>query len=858
MQNNRLRPEEQDLIRTADQLNSLLSNSASWAGSYLKDAQIRKFMQKILQEMQISVGRIGESANRPMALGIFGASQCGKSYLVSELVRGSDPSLSVYLNRPQQTPAPRDYLEEINPAGGRESTAIVTRFTLRPYREIPGCSAYLRLLGTTDLIKIFLNGFLFECQSDFLPSDEELQKIRSSFRSVQRKPQGDALLSEADVWDLQDYARRHFHNPFLKLLEDLNYWGILTEEIRFLPADQQIIYLSWLWGKFPKITELFRALNTALAGFGGKIVGISDEALVPRENTIIDVQRLSQLMKPGNRKCTITAENGATAQVDAAVLCAIGAELILKVHTSHDDSLLKNLDVLDFPGARARAQVFDERRIEQDHAALTEVFLRGKVAYLFDRASDDRDVTGLILCQEGGPQEAKSLPYMINKWVEWSHGKDPKARQGKKPLLFHVFTKFDNDLIRKKGEDPRVRWDSRLKTNFAEFFGRSGDWVENWDGEKPFRNCFWVRNPNVQQTVFGRDQQGKEFVRDEGQLAEIKGQYLGNPAVQKHFQNPEESWNKAATPGNAGIAFLTETLRAAVDPLTKVRQLKTNLESIFTEMKSNLQPYFIGDDVSKARTMAEERAKRRLVALQKKMQSHYSIAWILDRDRFAISDKTIGMIFDAIVNPMESLGEEGGGVAGGAPEQPVFDEDIFQVVETAPNPGEAAAKPTKKVPPRRGELFAQAVLNRWQEQLVRLSKDEEFHQQIGLDGEWLAEVSQEIIKGASRLKLEKMIADESHGVLSTPNSSRFLRKTSSRTAALLNRFVVELGQPRKEASIPSGPPTATLSPRNYPGLALYQHWATSLIQLFKDNVAEATADDEASNAALGEILKSTM
>jgi hypothetical protein len=859
MTNQPLQPEEENVVQTADRLTQVLTQSRDWATGYLKDTQIRAFMEKILQEKQIAVRRIGESARRPLALGVFGASQCGKSYLVSELVRGGEPSLAVFLGKAQQSPVARDYLEEINPAGGRESTAVVTRFTLRPYREVPGCAAFLRLFSSVDLIKIFLNGYLFECQSDFLPTAEDLQKLKFSFRGAGRSRAGEGLLSETDVWDLQDYARRHFRNQFLKALEDINYWGILSDEIRLLPFEQQLTYLEWLWGKFPRITELFRTLHKALSGLGGQVVGIYEEALIPRENSIVDVQRLNQLAAVGNRKVPVVSETGALVQMDSAVLCALTSELILKVRSTQSGALLETMDVLDFPGARARAQVFDQQRLTKDAAALTEVFLRGKVAYLFDRYSDDRDVTGLLLCQEGGPQEAKSLPYMINKWVEWSQGVDGKARQGKKTLLFHVFTKFDMDLVRKKGEDSRVRWESRLKTNFGDFFGRAGDWVENWNGTHPFQNCFWVRNPNVQQAVFGKDQAGKEFTRDEAQLAEFKGQYLSCELVKKHFANPEEAWNMAATPGNPGIPFLVERLRQAMDPLTKVGQLKANLMSMFTEVKSNLQPYHIGDDITKARTLAEERAKRRLATLGKEMAAKYSLPQILDRDRFSVAEKTIGTLFDAVVNPMleEEEDASGGGLAQST--TPVFTEDIFAVpgVTPAPAADPEAAKKTK-APVRKGEVFARSVLNRWQEQLVNLSKDTEFQQRVGLDAEWLGEVIQEIMKGAVRRQLESHIADESDAALNSPHSMKFLRKTASRVAALLNRFVLDLGQPRRDVQIPAGAPKATLSARAYPGLGIYSHWTTALIQLFKDNVAEASDDDEASNKALALILQTTL
>lgn len=853
MQQDKLHPEEQQIVRMADHVAELLTSSSSWAGNFLKDTQIRKFMDKILQEKQVTVRRIKESAQRPLALGVFGASQCGKSYLVSELVRGNEKSLSVLLNAANQNPTNRDYLEEINPAGGRESTALVTRFTTRPYRMVQGCSAYLKLLNVTDLIKIFLNGYLFECQSDFMPTADELQKLRFSFRNTSGRGNNAVLLSEADVWDLQDYARRHFHNQFLRMLEDINYWGILNEEIRFLPADQQICYLEWLWGKFPKITEIFRFLHKELGTLGGEVVGIYDDSLLPRTNSIIDVQRLSQLMKVGNRKCTVALANGGQTTMDSSTLCALTSELILQANSPDADSLLRRFDVLDFPGARARAQVFDQNRLTNDHEALVEIYLRGKVAYLFDRYSDDRDVTALLLCQESGPQEAKSLPYMVNKWVEWSQGKEPAQRSGKEPLLFHVFTKFDMDLVRKKGEDPAVRWDSRLKTNFADFMGRAGSWVTEWDEQHAFQNCFWVRNPGVQQTVFGRDKEDHEFVRDEEQLAQVFAEYLANENVRRHFKDPKESWNRAAAAGQSGIQYLIEKLKSGIEANAKVNQLHANLKQIFLELKTHLQPYFIGDDISQARKLAEDRAKKLLVSLGKGMATRYSLPRILDLDKFSISDKTIGMIFDSIINPMTSEDGASSSVSEVQPEASVFDDSIFQVDETPVPEAETAVK--KKVNARKGDVFAQAVLNRWQAQLAFLSQDTEFQELTGLSGEWFAETTQELIKGASRLKIERSLADESEAVLNAANPGKFLRKTSVKAAAGLNRYITELGQPVKEAAIPVGPPKASLSARAYPGLAIYQHWTNSLIQLFKDNVAEASSDDEASNRELEKILK---
>lgn len=852
MQQGMLRPEEQQIIQMADNVSNLLENASDWTTKYLKDVQVRKGMERFLHEKLTTAKRIRESAHRPVALGIFGASQCGKSYLTSELVRGNDKALSVWVSNFGQQPEARDYLEEINPAGGRESTAIVTRFTIRPYKQIPNCAAFIRLLNITDIIKIFMNGFLFECQSDFMPTADDLQKLKGSFKSASAKS-GETLLSEDDVWDLQDYVKRHFHNQFVKMLDDINYWGILNNEIRLLPVECQIKYLEWLWGKFSKITELFRFLYKELGNLGGEVIGVCNDALLPRTNSIIDVQRLSQLMMPGNKKCVVALANGGQIQMDGSTLCALTGELVLQANTQDEATLLKKFDVLDFPGARSRAQIYDENRIAKSHDALVEVFLRGKVAYLFDRFSDDRDVTALLLCQEGGNQEAKSLPYMVNKWVEWSHGHDPQSRAGKTPLLFHVFTKFDMDLVRKRGEDPSVRWDSRLKTNFEDFMGRDGDWVNEWTENEPFKNCYWVRNPGVDQTVFVRGKDGHEFVRDEDQLNEIFAQYMANESVKRHFVDPEESWKMAASPDCSGIQYLVEKLKAGIDSNTKVNQLSSNLKLIFTDVKKNLQRYYIGNDITKARGLAEERAKKLIKELQTVMIKKYALPRILDVDCFSISSKTVGMIYDSIVNPMVVQDDEEIEVEQEA--APIFDENIFDVFGDSEKPQEVASKAPSKKPVRKGAAFAAAVLDRWQEQLGRLAQDGDFQQKTGLSADWFAEVSQEFIKGASRMKLENHIAEISESALYSPNPGNFLKSIASQSASAINNFITELGQTVKERPMPEGAPKVVLSAASYPGLGIYKHWAMAFVQMFKDNVAEATADDEEGNKVMEGILK---
>ena len=77
--------------------------------------------------------RLREAAQRPMCVAVFGASQAGKSYLVSRLAAPPGGRLAARFG--DRT---LDFLKDINPPGGQEATGLVTRFTMHPQPSPPG------------------------------------------------------------------------------------------------------------------------------------------------------------------------------------------------------------------------------------------------------------------------------------------------------------------------------------------------------------------------------------------------------------------------------------------------------------------------------------------------------------------------------------------------------------------------------------------------------------------------------------------------------------------------------------------------------------------------------------------------
>ncbi len=89
--------------------------------------------------------RLRAAAERPMCVAVFGASQAGKSYLVSSLAtRPGHPLVAAYGDRRL------NFLQDINPQGGKESTGLVSRFTASSVSAPAQSPVPVRLMSQTD------------------------------------------------------------------------------------------------------------------------------------------------------------------------------------------------------------------------------------------------------------------------------------------------------------------------------------------------------------------------------------------------------------------------------------------------------------------------------------------------------------------------------------------------------------------------------------------------------------------------------------------------------------------------------------------------------------------------------------
>ena len=155
-------PIQQSLADGATSLAHASSRARAWvariAPSASKVAAEERTLVEATRKTENLARKLGASSGRRNSAGVFGPSQAGKSYLVSVLGRSKDkPLLADFAG---QT---KNFIQEINPEGGKESTGLVTRFTIVRGTRDSAHPVELRLLTETDLVKIIGNSFL----SDF-------------------------------------------------------------------------------------------------------------------------------------------------------------------------------------------------------------------------------------------------------------------------------------------------------------------------------------------------------------------------------------------------------------------------------------------------------------------------------------------------------------------------------------------------------------------------------------------------------------------------------------------------------------------------------------------------------------------
>jgi hypothetical protein len=756
-----------ELIETAERLSGAAQEARQWIDS------VRGEVKSVANEAGALVNstrqlanlarKVRNSAGRSNCVGVFGPSQAGKSYLVSALARPANGRLTADL-----VDRKADFLTEINPPGDRESTGLVTRFTAKPSKREASHPVELRLLSETDLVKVFANSFFSDFDPNNMtvaPPDED--RIRAMLVEAEAAARGEsaAHLDEVTMFDLAEYFRRYFPSRIASL-DRAEYWdGVLRLAPRLSLERRAKLYAA-LWAEIAPFTELFIHLARALETLSFAGEACADlTALVPRETSIIDVQVLAELANESATAISVRPLSekgtpGTPVSVPRATLAALVAEIRI-VMTEKPWAFFEHTDLLDFPGARSRLKLVNLPAEADDRARqVRELLLRGKIAYLFQRFTEERELTAMLLCMPPSVAEVKDLAGMVRSWIDITHGADPIARRKVKNALFLVLTKFDLEFLEKGGETSesrRGKWERRLHASFLELYGKDG-WPEDWDG-KPFDNALFLRNPGMKQehlmdyAQIGRGADGSEVlleasaaVKKQDLIGEYARAFLESPLCKRHFAQIQHVWDAAFTPNDGGVTFLVERLNGVLDPDLKRRQLEQRLFEQSQLMSSELSRFYHADSDQKRREtdLRLVELRRQLAAALRGPNANYNrVASFVESLMMPEAD-----IRQVYLNVAALKLDDSVSAPPKAVDDPWADEE------------DQAGTPAPQIARDRPAIFAERLFNHWTEKLHAASQNATLLRRLGIDTKLFSDVAREIIVGAHRKGVDDAIVAE--------------------------------------------------------------------------------------------------
>ncbi|MCK0525923.1 virulence factor SrfC family protein [Anaerobiospirillum sp. NML120449] len=343
-------------------------------------------------------------------------------------------------------------------------------------------------------------------------------------------------ISPDDVVDLADYVKDNSGGKIEGWDEMQDFWELLRDMLPFMNLEGRIRALSILWNNSEVFNETFRKLASTLLTFEGhtSVYAPRESCIVKNEEgewdqrsdgTIIDVTKINMIFKTAEPlTCALAAPRKGVADdsnddrevakevsVNTYLLGTLSYEMVFILEGS---SKLDAFDILDLPGARSRLEATlkkiedDCRPLIQDydsadHSGAEVAFqflVRGKVAYLFDRYSKNREMDQLLLCIPASNQpNVNELNTIMNSWVANNVGATAELRHNfnYNPLTV-ACTRFDNYLITQFNNIRNgIPVNITNATSKTLDFLKMSSWFLNWDSGKCFNRVFLVRKPRL-------------------------------------------------------------------------------------------------------------------------------------------------------------------------------------------------------------------------------------------------------------------------------------------------------------------------------------------------------------------------
>ncbi|OSN10224.1 virulence factor [Lonsdalea iberica] len=407
-----------------------------------------------------------DSATKEIAMGFFGLSQAGKSYLISSLAAGENGRLETSVGG-----LTLDYQKHLNPTG--QSSAFVTRFTRQAEGKNTPNPVQLQLLNEADIARIMANAFLYHRRT---PANDELDEphIAEHLKMLAMHRQTTPVpgMDSDDVVALWDYLVRH--DAKRQTILAGQFWPTAVELAPFLSADDRASLFSLLWAEQADITAAYRYFAYTLQHLSSarKVLAplsvLVDESM-HADGGILNAGLFDRLNSPADMSVQVRPIVGGraakTVELSLAELMMLTAELQIPLLNAPRETLFEQVDLLDFPGFSLVNDEPDEdqeedfsRPLRSTPHPLAQTLLYAKRAYLLERYTDSQEMNVLLVCTAAaGKQDVKTVGKALDYWVRHTQGENPQVRSRRKPGLIWAVTKFDRRFTHGHNNDEAVQ-----------------------------------------------------------------------------------------------------------------------------------------------------------------------------------------------------------------------------------------------------------------------------------------------------------------------------------------------------------------------------------------------------------------
>ncbi len=869
-----------DVGEAASRAREILESAKEWINSSENPAVVSN--SRLKREMGLAVyrhARLEEALNNPLSVGVYGASQAGKSYFVSALAKGQTGTVMALMGDREV-----NFLTEINPQGGKESTGLVTRLTRQHVETRPDFPVTIELLSELDLVKIVANSFYNDVEQN---AELDVEASSTQIQQVLNKPPSGGLgtIGIEDVVELSFYCDKHFGNSkYYSLLKQIGYWSRMEQLIPFANDEQRRTYFSILWDNSPRYTKLYHLLVRELGRFGGARSMICEAAaLFDVENgewrrsksSVINVETLEAVGTPDQRQIRVVrADNPAMAPLQAGVgtLSALASEITIAIaHQPH--AFFSQADLLDFPGARSRHPV-DRRKFEEAQALPIEHFLRGKVAYLFERYCNSFGMSALLLCIGPSNQEVVGLNRLIEDWVSDAAGDRPDQRQENPVNLFAILTQFDKEFAADRGKaTDESRWDARITASLRKPFGEQQstktNWLDRWNTQSSFQNTYWWRSPAADQPNLIRYSENHlelSLLPDRiDYIEKLKQAYLCSELVKKHVRNPLEAWDAALVLNDGGASYVMANLERVCRPELRTRQIRRQIVSNLDKIIDQLRPLYISTDAQDLQEAKLKSANGFIGVAASLVQNRRAGDFLA---ALSISENDGIALFDEIRSEM--IWGERSKSPQLAKTAMVLDSDLAQMLGLS-MPPDSSPKTSNQT-----EALVRAFISQWAFLVGKKFEDTSLLQHFGVEPGFVNSICSEVVTALERQGGIAFIADilERHNFQHDGASSNW--KSAATVTIILNDFLMYTTlQPEKARSVSRVDGTSTTifslnppKPDDQKELVLSEKsvqsskiqladWAIGFFDMIKQNAFIDIRDEKQmqENQKLGHVLK---